>query len=131
MQVFDLEDPRQNIEVIRRESALLGECSNPNVLRFFETVVVGTELWIVLEYAEGGSLQDYLVGSGLVEAQISAAMLGLVKGLAYLHENGIFHRDIKSGNSKWADVSTLSVLPSLLLLYAEKGPSGPHAYVWH
>jgi serine/threonine protein kinase len=51
-----------------------------------------------MEFAEGGALQDYLDSGGLIESEVCAVVKGMVRGLAYLHDNGIFHRDIKSGN---------------------------------
>ncbi len=51
-----------------------------------------------MEFAQGGSLQDYLDCGGLIESEVCAVVKGLTLALAYLHHHGIFHRDVKSGS---------------------------------
>lgn len=80
-QVFDLDDPRQDLESMQREASILARCSHPNVARYFSSFCVSTELWIVMEYASGGSISDHL-DAGLTEAQIAAILRGMVTGWA-------------------------------------------------
>jgi serine/threonine protein kinase len=58
---------------------------------------------MVLEYMSGGSLHDLLhnptPGRGDLPAQLLARILAEVaSGVAYLHSNGVMHRDVKTAN---------------------------------
>ena len=66
------------------------------VYRYFEAH--GTA-YIVMEYAEGETLADYLVREGpLSEAELREILYPLLDGLAVVHEAGILHRDITPSN---------------------------------
>lgn len=66
-------------------------------------VTAGDEMWIVMEYCEGGSMSDLLEASAssmlLPEDCIRAVCASIVLGLEYLHGvANVCHRDIKGGN---------------------------------
>ena len=66
------------------------------VYRYFEA---HDTAYIVMEYAEGETLSDYLARQGtLSEAELKGILYPLLDGLAVVHEAGILHRDIKPGN---------------------------------
>ena len=76
---------------------------------------LGTEnrkhtLNIFLEYAPGGSLRQLLqergTGVPLEEARCARYARQILSGLAYLHLNGIAHRDIKGANVLLSDTYT-------------------------
>lgn len=58
------------------------------------------ELWIVLEFCAGGSIGDIVkvLRENLKENYISIIAKGILKGLYFLHQEKIIHRDIKPGN---------------------------------
>jgi serine/threonine protein kinase len=58
------------------------------------------ELWLVMEYCDGGSLADVIqmLGTGLNEMQLSAVARCVLSSLAYVHGLKRIHRDIKGGN---------------------------------
>ena len=66
-----------------------------------EARTVHNELWIVSEYASGGSvhtlMKPYKIGvkGSLEEKFIIPIARELAKGLKYIHEAGVIHRDLK------------------------------------
>ena len=82
-----------------REAVLnrLRELRAPHVLRPVEVGREDGRLYEVQEYAAGGNLADLIPG-GVGEDVVREVVRQLVDALAYLHERGIAHRDLKPGN---------------------------------
>eukprot|EP01133_Synstelium_polycarpum_P015441 gene15441-18315_t len=56
-------------------------------------------LYILMEYANGGNLQDYMSDNPLIpEAEIWSFFIDLCHGIGYLHHSDIVHRDLKPQN---------------------------------
>jgi len=60
--------------------------------------LVKTELWVAMEYMEGGSLTEVIDNNIMNEGQIAAVASQVLEGLSFLHQRKIVHRDIKSDN---------------------------------
>lgn len=69
---------------------------HPNIVEMYESYLVGDELWVVMEYLEGGALTDIVTHARMDEEQIATVCRQCLKALAYLHSQGVIHRDIKS-----------------------------------
>ena len=80
------------------EIQVLMESNHPNVIRYVESYLVGSILWIVMEYMEKGALVDLISSKTFSEVQIAAVCREVIQALVYLHEHEIIHRDIKSDN---------------------------------
>ncbi|KAF9007102.1 kinase-like domain-containing protein [Cyathus striatus] len=86
-------------ELIVNEILVMKESQHPNIVNFLESYLVkSNELWVVMEYMEGGALTDIIENNTLEEDQISSICLETCKGLGHLHSQSIIHRDIKSDN---------------------------------
>ncbi|KAG9012963.1 Protein kinase [Tulasnella sp. 427] len=86
-------------ELIVNEILVMKESQHPNIVNFLDAYLVkNTELWVVMEYMEGGALTDIIENNTLEEDQISSICLETCKGLCHLHLQHIIHRDIKSDN---------------------------------
>ncbi len=75
--------------------------SHPNVVRYINSFVLPKveQIWIVMDFLEGGSLMDYVSPEqDWPEEQIAFVLRDSLKALAYLHSKDRIHRDIKSGN---------------------------------
>jgi len=56
--------------------------------------------WVVMEYVSGPSLDQVIAGrtGGMSAAEIEPWLSGIVAGIAFLHDRGIVHRDVKPAN---------------------------------
>jgi len=86
-------------ELIVNEILVMKESQHPNIVNFLDSYLIkNNELWVVMEYMEGGALTDIIENNTLEEDQISSISLETCKGLCHLHSQSIIHRDIKSDN---------------------------------
>lgn len=87
---------QQRKELLFNEVLIMRDYHHPNIVNMFSGYLVGHELWVVMEFLEGGALTDIVTQSKLSEQQIATICKSVLHALVYLHENGIVHRDIKS-----------------------------------
>jgi hypothetical protein len=88
--------PKQDL--IINEILVMRESSHPNIVNFKDSYLWKGDLWVVMEYMEGGSLTDVCTGHFMSEGQIAAVSREVCEGLRHLHSHGVIHRDIKSDN---------------------------------
>lgn len=76
-----------------------GRMHHPSVVAVYDAGQEDDYLYIVMEYVDGETLQEYVVGKRvLTTTQVIDAMYQCAKGLAYVHRQGVIHRDLKPGN---------------------------------
>ncbi|PGH11963.1 CAMK/CAMKL/KIN4 protein kinase [Helicocarpus griseus UAMH5409] len=84
---------------IYREISILKELSHPNIVRLHEMAETDRHIGIVLEYASGGELFDYILNHRYLKDNPARRLFAqLVSGVGYLHKKGIVHRDLKLEN---------------------------------
>lgn len=96
LRVGSAADDRQRL---RREAALLGALEHPHLLRLREVVEQGSEVVLVLDLAEGGSLAGLLGRRGqLLTGEVVTAVAPIADALASAHAHGFVHGDVSPGN---------------------------------
>ena len=81
---------------IKDEMGVLEMLDHPNVVSYYGIEVHRDRVYIFMEYCQNGSLAHLLEHGRIEDEQvIMVYALQLLEGLAYLHESGIVHRDIK------------------------------------
>jgi len=94
---------------------------HPNIVEMYDSFLVQDELWVVMEFLEGGALTDIVTHARMDEEQIATVCKQCLKALAYLHSQGVIHRDIKS------DSILLAADGRVCCLWYKP----PHLYCWH
>uniref|UniRef100_H2Y4H6 non-specific serine/threonine protein kinase n=1 Tax=Ciona savignyi TaxID=51511 RepID=H2Y4H6_CIOSA len=87
---------QQRRELLFNEVVIMRDYHHENIVDMYSSFLVGDELWVVMEYMEGGALTDLVTRHRLNEPQIATVCVSVLNALAYLHSQGVIHRDIKS-----------------------------------
>ncbi|KAK0237831.1 Pkinase-domain-containing protein [Armillaria nabsnona] len=84
---------------IDREITMMKLMNHPNILRIYDVYEGARELFLILEYVEGGELFDFLVNKGRLDpSEALTVFLQIIYGLNYAHTFSIIHRDLKPEN---------------------------------
>lgn len=94
-----LQSNANRLPKIYREISILRELQHPNIVRLHEFVETERHMGIILEYASGGELFDYILNHRYLKDPAARRLFAqLVSGVGYLHKKGIVHRDLKLEN---------------------------------
>lgn len=84
---------------IYREIEILRQLQHQNIVRLHEMVETERHIGIILEYASGGELFDYILNHRYLKDNAARRLFAqLISGVGYLHKKGIVHRDLKLEN---------------------------------
>ncbi|KAM9734076.1 MAP/microtubule affinity-regulating kinase 4 isoform 2-T2 [Menidia menidia] len=82
-----------------REVRIMKTLNHPNIVQLFEVIETERTLYLVMEYASGGEVFDYLVAHGrMKEKEARAKFRQIVSAVHYCHQKNIVHRDLKAEN---------------------------------
>eukprot|EP01083_Nonionella_stella_P293435 997897_1 len=82
------------------EIDILQKCNSPYIVNFKDTFHKDNNIWLAMEYCDGGSILDVMkiLNQNLTELQTACVIYQSLKGLMYLHSKQLIHRDIKAAN---------------------------------
>lgn len=84
---------------IEREIIIMKLISHPNIMALYDVWENKNELYLVLEYVEGGELFDFLISNGRLGEQDAVKYFRMIiNGVSYCHKFNICHRDLKPEN---------------------------------
>ena len=87
------------IENIENEIDIMVKIKHDNIITLHESIVSKSHLYIVLEYCDGGDLYKYIKKNGKIsEMHTKYFFIKIGKGLYFLHQNNLIHRDLKPQN---------------------------------
>ncbi|PWN34280.1 Pkinase-domain-containing protein [Meira miltonrushii] len=101
LKVVNLDTPDDDVSEIQKEVALLSqlrETTSKNVIRYWGCWLREAELWIVMDFAEGGSVRTLMKAGPIAEKYACIIVRESLIALSFLHKSGIIHRDIKAAN---------------------------------
>ncbi|MEZ5346235.1 MAG: protein kinase [Pyrinomonadaceae bacterium] len=99
------------VERFRSEAITLAKLNHPNIATLFSLFRDGDELYMVLEFVEGETLEDMLQRRGSLSPEEALPIFcQALDGINYAHELGIVHRDIKPSNMMLTTDGKLKVL---------------------
>lgn len=93
-------DPKEQLEAIN-EVHVMAKLESPHCVRYYDSFIDDGRLNIVMEYCDGGDLQQMLKKQGktlMDEETVWPLFIRIALGLYYLHSQRILHRDIKAAN---------------------------------
>ncbi|NXQ56621.1 PAK3 kinase, partial [Anthoscopus minutus] len=88
----------QGCEEVLKEILVVREKKNPNIVTYLESYLANGDVWMVMEYMDGGSLAQVVSHKRMLVGHMATVCRECLQGLAFLHANQVIHRDIKSSN---------------------------------
>ncbi|EMD39223.1 hypothetical protein CERSUDRAFT_33474, partial [Gelatoporia subvermispora B] len=93
------EEADRILHSIEREIVIMKLIEHPNIMRLYDVWETSSELYLILEYVEGGELFDYLCNKGrLSSSEALGYFQQIITAVHYCHRFNIAHRDLKPEN---------------------------------
>jgi MAP/microtubule affinity-regulating kinase len=86
----------KKLSKLYREVRIMKMLHHPNIVKLYEVIETKFTVFLVMEYASGGELYDYLVVHGkMKEKEARAKFRQILSALSYCHKKRVIHRDLK------------------------------------
>ena len=102
---------RKQYERIQNEIKYLKLLNHPNIIKIYEVIENDSSFFIIMEYAIGGELFNYIVlKEKLSEKETSFFFYQIIQGVRYIHLKKICHRDIKLENLLLSNKNIIKII---------------------
>ncbi|KAJ3265434.1 MAP/microtubule affinity-regulating kinase 3 [Chytriomyces hyalinus] len=82
-----------------REVRIMKLLNHPHIVRLYEVIDTPNELYLIMEFAAGGEIFDYLVAHGrMKEKEARRHFRQIISAIEYCHDLHVIHRDLKAEN---------------------------------
>ena len=99
-----------NVKYFKTEIKILAMLDHPNILRLFEVFEDQKNFYLITELCTGGHLLSRMSKNHYREKEAAKLMEKIISAVAYCHEKGICHRDLKPQNILFCDETPNSQL---------------------
>lgn len=89
---------KQKVDQLEKEIDTMKELKHPNIVRYLGMERQENCVYIFMDFISGGSIEGILTQFAFTELLIQQHAKKVLRGLLYLHEREILHRDIKAAN---------------------------------
>jgi serine/threonine-protein kinase len=87
------------VERFKREARSVAQLQHPNIVTVIDRGEENGRQYIVFEYVDGENLKELVVRKGRLDVRAALEIaLEIARGLAFAHEHGLVHRDVKPQN---------------------------------
>ncbi|KAJ3210043.1 MAP/microtubule affinity-regulating kinase 3 [Entophlyctis luteolus] len=89
----------KKLSKLYREVRIMKHLNHPHIVKLYEVIETKYTVFLVMEYASGGELYDYLVVHGkMKEKEARAKFRQILSAVSYCHKKKVIHRDLKAEN---------------------------------
>jgi hypothetical protein len=76
------------------EVYFLNKLRHPNIVTYYNSFVLPEEIWVAMEFLQGGTLSDACKARQFQEDEVAFTARELLQGVKYMHDQGLAHRDM-------------------------------------
>ncbi|XP_058585334.1 serine/threonine-protein kinase DCLK3 [Neofelis nebulosa] len=99
MKIIDKSKLRGKEDMVDSEILIIQSLSHPNIVKLHEVYETDAEIYLIMEYVQGGDLFDAIIESvKFAERDAALMLMDLCRALVHLHDKSIVHRDLKPEN---------------------------------
>ena len=84
------------VKMVKREVQIMKMLWHPNIIRLYEVIETPSHLYLVMEYAPGGEVMDFILAKGRLSESVACKFFSQTAfALQYCHSQKTVHRDVK------------------------------------